>query len=243
MQFKGIIQFVRAALAFQLQDLVGLNNIIKREEELRDRLWSEIQKMNAEWKEKGQQTDINVLGTHNFQNRLSVFSIQIKDPQGNIYNHMLIHRILNDVFGIQVRSGCNCAGPFGIQLLSLTEERVNYLAEEFKKGILIEKPGWLRFNIHYSFTEEDFNYLVFSLKFCSEHGREIESKFYQRNEDGGYCIRQERKINHKGTLHSISHELGFDISQLCHLEEIKEENRNLHLMQRKEQVQKFLGKN
>ena len=38
--------------------------------------------------------------------------------------HNLVSLILADVFGVQLRSGCFCAGPFGIQLLKLDQETI-----------------------------------------------------------------------------------------------------------------------
>jgi len=33
-----------------------------------------------------------------------------------------IVKILSDLFGIQARSGCSCAGPYGHKLLGISEE-------------------------------------------------------------------------------------------------------------------------
>ena len=49
----------------------------------------------------------------NVTNRLPIFSFLIKVPDTKIYlHHNFISSILNDVFGIQVRGGCVCAGPY-----------------------------------------------------------------------------------------------------------------------------------
>jgi len=45
--------------------------------------------------------------------RLAIFSFLISIPQLNKYLHYnFICALLNDLFGIQVRAGCACAGPY-----------------------------------------------------------------------------------------------------------------------------------
>ena len=237
----GILQFIRAALTFQLQDLVGLRTIMKREEELRDKMWEAIQRMNDEWETKGNLTKINVLGAHHFKNRMSVFSFEILDPYGNKYNFRLIHRILNDIFGIQLRSGCHCAGPFGIEILGIDAEKLLHLENEFKKGNLIDKPGWLRFNLHYSFTDQDFDYLLFALRFSAENGRALELKFYEMNNDGSYSIKKNSGIKTVFTLHTFIDSLSLNLLEPYKVEEVEEEERNVSLEERKEQALKMIS--
>lgn len=61
--------------------------------------------------------------------------------------HNLVSLILADVFGIQLRSGCFCAGPFGMRLLKLDEPTVSSIKEEVSVGILRDKPGYLRLDL------------------------------------------------------------------------------------------------
>lgn len=45
--------------------------------------------------------------------RLPVFSFLIVHPQSNHYlHHNFICALLNDLYGIQSRGGCSCAGPY-----------------------------------------------------------------------------------------------------------------------------------
>ncbi len=61
--------------------------------------------------------------------------------------HNLVSLILADVFGVQLRSGCFCAGPFGMQLLKLDEATVGAIKDEVSVGILRDKPGYLRLDL------------------------------------------------------------------------------------------------
>jgi len=73
--------------------------------------------------------------------------------KGKILNHNLVSTFLSDAFGIQVRSGCFCAGPFGISLLGLTEERIDELENQVSLGIMVNKPGYCRIDIPFYFHD------------------------------------------------------------------------------------------
>ena len=47
--------------------------------------------------------------------RIPIFSFLIKHPEsGHYLHHNFICMVLNDLFGIQARGGCMCAGPYGM---------------------------------------------------------------------------------------------------------------------------------
>lgn len=91
--------------------------------------------------------------------RLPIFSFLIINPETGLYLHYnFVTKLLNDLFGIQSRSGCACAGPYGHYLLGIDEE----LGEKYHNKLVIKdksskdyisakneilKPGFTRFNI------------------------------------------------------------------------------------------------
>lgn len=77
-----------------------------------------------------------------------------------LINHNFISLVFSDLFGIQLRSGCFCAGPFGITLLKLTEDRVETIKNEVEAGILINKPGFLRMDLTFYLEDYEIEYLV-----------------------------------------------------------------------------------
>ena len=78
-------------------------------------------------------------------------------------SRLLIRRIcsqlLNDVYGIQGRSGCSCTGPYGHRLWGWMEEghpgvvALRKLAVE--NGEHVGKLGWARVNFNYFIDEEE----------------------------------------------------------------------------------------
>jgi selenocysteine lyase/cysteine desulfurase len=60
---------------------------------------------------------ISVLGNQDPTRRVAIISFNVKDPWGQYLHPKLITVLLNDLFGIQSRAGCSCAGPYGHALL------------------------------------------------------------------------------------------------------------------------------
>ena len=65
-------------------------------------------------------------------------------------------RILSDEFGIQVRAGCSCAGPYGHDLLGLKSVKST---QDFA-----QKPGWVRVSLHYTHTKDEIDFLINALR-------------------------------------------------------------------------------
>ncbi|CAF3359698.1 unnamed protein product [Rotaria socialis] len=97
-----IIGSIRAGLVFQLKDTVGHDLIQKREDELVEKFFRRFKNINS----------LIILGSQSVS-RLAIFSFLIYVPMIKKYLHYnFICSLLNDLFGIQVRSGCACAGPY-----------------------------------------------------------------------------------------------------------------------------------
>ena len=58
--------------------------------------------------------------------RLPIFAFTIYIPGVCKYlHHNLVCRLFNDLFGIQVRSGCACAGPYALDLLNINDAKTD----------------------------------------------------------------------------------------------------------------------
>lgn len=64
--------------------------------------------------------------------RLAVFSLMVRHPRGAFLHHNFVCAVLNDVFGIQARGGCACAGPYAQDLLGIDQD----LAAEYENVLL-----------------------------------------------------------------------------------------------------------
>ena len=68
--------------------------------------------------------------------------------------------MLNDLFGIQSRGGCSCAGPYGHRLLGIDIERSHEFEREITGGCEGIKPGWVRVNFNYFLSDAVADYII-----------------------------------------------------------------------------------
>ncbi|MES1182366.1 MAG: aminotransferase class V-fold PLP-dependent enzyme, partial [Myxococcales bacterium] len=106
----AIVEAIRAALVFELKTAVGEDTILRREESFVRRALSSL----------GSRPEIVVLGNVDAP-RVPIVSFLIRHGDGFLHHHFVV-RLLNDLFGIQARSGCSCAGPYGHALLGVEPE-------------------------------------------------------------------------------------------------------------------------
>lgn len=159
----AIIESIRAGLVFQLKEAVGTAAIFEREEHF-------LRRAIARW---SQSPYLEVLGNHDAK-RLSIVSFVVKHRTGqgpsSYIHHNFIAQLLNDLFGIQARSGCSCAGPYGHRLLGIDLARSRAFEEVVVRGCEGIKPGWVRVNFNYFISEETFDYIVKAVELVAEHG-------------------------------------------------------------------------
>src|SRR5690606_13205595 len=144
----GFLQTIKTALAIKLKEQMGVTNILNREHEIIDFIFSELKDIK----------NLKILaGQH--QDRLGVISFYIDDLHYN-----LGVKLLNDKFGIQTRGGCSCAGTYGHFLLHVDMEQSHELTNEISLGELARKPGWIRMYIHPTTTNDEMRIVCESLK-------------------------------------------------------------------------------
>jgi selenocysteine lyase/cysteine desulfurase len=71
---------------------------------------------------------------------------------------------LSEVYGIQARGGCACAGPYGHRLLHVDEANSAELRCQILAGHDELKPGWVRLNFSYLMRDETVRYIIKSLQ-------------------------------------------------------------------------------
>ena len=144
---------IRAALAMIVKDVVGQARIDAIDADLSRRMLAELQGMDR----------IHVLGRTDCP-RLPIFSFLIEDGPNGPIDPQYATMLLSDMFGIQMRGGCACAGPYGHHLLDIGEERSAFLRDKILSGDLSEKPGFVRFNLSYLSTNEEFETIARALR-------------------------------------------------------------------------------
>jgi hypothetical protein len=155
----AIVESIRAGLVFQLKSEVGTAVIQKHEEAMLERA------VRAWHEEPG----IEILGNLDAR-RLSIVSFVIRAPSGEYLHHNYVVALLNDLFGIQTRGGCSCAGPYGHRLLNIDLDRSHEFERQIAGGCEGIKPGWVRVNFNYFVADEVVDYVIEAVRMVARDG-------------------------------------------------------------------------
>jgi selenocysteine lyase/cysteine desulfurase len=168
----AIIESIRAGLVFQLKEAVGADAIREREVDF-------IQRAIASWSAN---PNIVILGNQSAW-RLSIVSFIVRH-RGAYLHHNFTVALLNDLFGIQSRGGCGCAGPYGHRLLGIDVETSKEFEREIVRGCEGIKPGWVRVNFNYFLSETQFQFILDAINLIATDGWRL-LPHYRFNPDTG----------------------------------------------------------
>jgi selenocysteine lyase/cysteine desulfurase len=148
-------------LAIKLKEQMSSEKILAREEELLNIVWDELESIPK----------LHLLADMH-RERLGILSFYVEDLHYN-----LIVKLLNDKFGVQVRGGCSCAGTYGHYLLHVDPTRSKRITDKINHGDFSEKPGWVRFSLHPTMTNDEVRYILNSIEQIIEKGHEWEKDY------------------------------------------------------------------
>ncbi|KAG0240829.1 hypothetical protein BGX31_001626 [Mortierella sp. GBA43] len=223
----NILATIRTGLVFRLQEIVDPAWILQKEYKLAKRIMARL--MAPEFSEV-----IRVLGGTSGEesiDRVAVFSLTMSVPrlsvgrqeQGKVplqIHHALLSTIMNDFFGVEMRGGCMCAGPYASQLLGFDSER----EDKFWRLLIGEtgnnhtsnaknvkdsyqpskrqnihqqdlcskslKPGFVRFSFSYFAKEKDVEFVVQSLEWVAKYGYLLIPLYQLDARSGEWSIRE-----------------------------------------------------
>jgi selenocysteine lyase/cysteine desulfurase len=154
----AIVESIRAGLVFGLKAAVGTATIRELEAGL-------IRRALRRWEAN---PSIDILGSHTAE-RLSIVSFVVRHD-GRYLHHNYVVALLNDLFGIQARGGCSCAGPYGHRLLGIDLERSHAFEREISRGCEGIKPGWVRVNFNYFLSDAVAKFILDAVDLVATEG-------------------------------------------------------------------------
>ena len=161
-----ILQAIKAALVLDLKEKIGIDKIEDIESKHTKYFIEKLRLID----------NLKIIGDVAPYRRVSIISFNIKH-KNKILHPKFVTKLINDLFGIQSRAGCSCAGPYGHFLLGINDET----SEKFRKLILKGnegiKPGWIRVNIHYSLSQDDIDYIIKAITFIARFGHLFLQKY------------------------------------------------------------------
>jgi selenocysteine lyase/cysteine desulfurase len=156
----GVLQVLKAALACEVKAAVGVEQIEAREDELVTRAF-------GRWTRN---ENIEILGNLDPKLRVAIVSFNLREPGGSYLHPKFVTTLANDLFGIQSRAGCSCAGPYGHRLLGIDVETSERFRVVIAAGICGIKPGWCRVGFHYVMDDVEADYVIDAIDFLARDG-------------------------------------------------------------------------
>ena len=157
----AIVESIRAGLVVALKQAVGTDAIAAREEQL----W---RRALHRW---AGNPHIEVLGNRQAR-RLSIVSLRLRHGERYLHHNFVV-ALLNDLFGIQARGGCSCAGPYGHRLLGIDLPHSDAFRDEIGLGCEGVKPGWTRINFNYFISDTAADYLIDAVDLIATEGHRL----------------------------------------------------------------------
>jgi selenocysteine lyase/cysteine desulfurase len=157
----GILQTYKAALAMELKEKIGVEYIDRREGEILTMVKEQLTRNPL----------IHIVTDMSAETHLPIFSFNIKSGTSWLHPRFIV-KLMNDLFGIQTRAGCSCAGPYGHSLLQIKED----ISERYHRAIVDQgnyglKPGWIRASFHYLMEDREVQFICDAILFSAAYGK------------------------------------------------------------------------
>ncbi len=176
----AIVESIRAGLVFALKQRIGTAEIRRREHDFARRAL-------ASW---GANPNIEILGNTSTE-RLPIVSLGLRHPPRLLHSNFVV-AVLSDLFGIQARSGCFCAGPYLHRLYRVDDEWSARMSAECERGHLGVKLGFVRLGFNYFISEDVFQYVLGAVHLLADHAWKL-LPLYRFDPDSGLWNHRDRR--------------------------------------------------
>jgi selenocysteine lyase/cysteine desulfurase len=173
----GIVESIRAGLVFALKEQVGVEEIRRREHGFARRALTS-------WRSN---PHIDILGSTDLE-RLPIITFGVRHG-GRLLHANFVVALLSDLFGIQARSGCFCAGPYLHRLYRIDDEASARMQAEAVNGRMGAMLGFTRISFNYFHSETTFGYLLDAVNLLAEHGWKLLPLYRFDPVTGHWCHR------------------------------------------------------
>ena len=155
----GIVESIRAGLVFALKEAVGADEIRRRET-------SFARRALTSWSANPR---IDILGNTELE-RLAIVTLGLRHTDARLLHSHFVAALLNDLFGVQVRSGCFCAGPYIHRLYPIDHGWSSWMEHQSAAGNQGAKLSLVRLSFNYFTSEEVFDYVLEAVHFIADEG-------------------------------------------------------------------------
>jgi hypothetical protein len=99
-------------------------------------------------------------------------SLGLRHPRGLLHANFVV-AVLSDLFGIQARSGCFCAGPYIHRMYPIDPAWSAGMDAEVAKGHMGAKLAFTRLSFPYFIGEPAFRYVLEAVHLVADHGARL----------------------------------------------------------------------
>ncbi|KAK9056593.1 hypothetical protein SSX86_023955 [Deinandra increscens subsp. villosa] len=178
-----IIQRVKTALAFQVKEYIKCEAINKKELNNIERALERLVKHPNIW----------VLGNTKIE-RHSILSFLVytnsySNTRDKPLHGAFVAKLLSDLFGIQARGGCACAGPYGHFLLGIDEPQSLAIRSAIKMGYNGAKAGWTRVSFPYYMSSEECDFILAAIEYIAVYGQRFLPLYHMNWNTGSWTFK------------------------------------------------------
>jgi selenocysteine lyase/cysteine desulfurase len=177
---QDIVGSIRAGLAFQVKHAVGGAVIAAAEASLTRRIYQSLL-ADANIAVLSPPSPHSIAAAHAVPNgssapaRLPVISFLVRGPadakgRSRFLHNSFVCAVLNDVFGVQVRGGCACAGPYALHLLGIDTAASAALETLLLDQAEVMRPGFVRLSLPYFASDAEVEYALAAVHAVADHG-------------------------------------------------------------------------
>jgi len=157
----AIIENIRAGMVLQLKRDMDEDEVERREAVMTERMDQALRAIPG----------VELLGPQGAP-KVGIFSFNLR-VGARMLHHNYVVALLNDLFGIQARGGCSCAGPYGHSLLSIDRETTERHEKQVQLGYSAFRPGWARLGVNWFFEDGDVDRIAQAVAFIAKHGLDL----------------------------------------------------------------------
>ncbi|CAM9311262.1 unnamed protein product, partial [Sphacelaria rigidula] len=154
-----ILGAIRLGLVFQLKERLGSLEVSPEREEYLTHLGLSTLRAHRRV----------VLVGDTGRKRLPIFSFLIRHGD-RFLHHSFVCKLLNDLFGVQARAGCQCAAPYHMRLLGMPASTVPKVKQQVLDDVGIIKPGSCRLSLSLFMSDAEAKYILDAILFIADYG-------------------------------------------------------------------------
>lgn len=206
-----IIGCIRAGLVFQLKHAVTPEFIesleMKFYKKAVDRLKSNprIQLMGPLTKKSSSEGSGAVL-----VHRLPTLSFIVYHQSGKMLHFNFVCALLDNLFGIQSRGGCVCAGPYAEYLLGMDRDHAKLYEEQLSQydDVAALRPGFVRLSLNYFISEREADYVLDAIDFVAREGWKMLPEYSFQLDTNEWMHTTQKSLPNRKWLGEISYASG-----------------------------------